>query len=874
MKVFLLKPGRVFAFLLLGVVPYALIAKLTSDVDSTLMAADSLNEVGDGYVDVGSYQLALGHYQKALDIELTILGTEHPKVATTYNRLATVYETTGEYQQALENYEKALEIKQKVLEPDDVRLADGYINIGTLYFDLGEYQLALENYQEVLEIREKNLGTTHPDAGWACNLIGCTYLELEDHLAAQENLNRSLRIMDPTDPNTASIYNNLGMVYKSSGEYEKARENFRKALVIYESCLGILPPTRTDVTILLYTYIGHVYFELDEYELALVNYNKALNLQSAVLGPMHPEVASLHASIGNVYAYMGEHLESLESHKKALEIWLNSLGPDNPLVGEAYSAMGKEAFGLGKKEEALAYLENSIEIFEQSRGKIESVELRASYTETVSERYEAIINLLIQMGRPEEAFQYLERSKSKALKDALDKEFLIGLGHGAIEEKLTESKRLASKVDVLENQLFTEQQKPDSLRNEVKVANLSHLLAESKTEYFRVAAQIQSDPDYAFAVRVHPTDIGVLRSDLPAGQKLLMAYSGERELYLFLVSLEGYEVRTVSVGRDSLESLISLCRTLCGVKYAQKLHEKGKLLAWSWADDGSQFYADEVALLKEVLSTLNDYLIEPFEQELSDAEIITFVPSGQLYYVPWGALLDTEDDSLVFVSERYNWHVLTSTELLHCILRREEDRGAGLETLVLVGNPVGASLPSAEEEVASIEYAYPNSTVLTGFEATEIQVVSSTSESEALHLATHCILDTENPWDSYIHLTGTDSADGRWTATEISGQSWNRMQLVTLSACETAMGGSRPGLEFESMAKAFSLAMEGPPSIVATLWPVADESTKELMVTFYEDLKGNTKSEALREAQQELIHSDKFAHPFFWAPFILIGEWR
>lgn len=76
------------------------------------------------------------------------------------------------------------------------------------------------------------------------------------------------------------------------------------------------------------------------------------------------------------------------------------------------------------------------------------------------------------------------------------------------------------------------------------------------------------------------------------------------------------------------------------------------------------------------------------------------------------------------------------------------------------------------------------------------------------------------------------------------------------------------------MAKAFSIAMEGPPSIIATLWPVADESTKELMVTFYEDLKDNPKSEALRLAQQKLIHSDKYAHPFFWAPFILIGEWR
>jgi CHAT domain-containing protein len=149
-----------------------------------------------------------------------------------------------------------------------------------------------------------------------------------------------------------------------------------------------------------------------------------------------------------------------------------------------------------------------------------------------------------------------------------------------------------------------------------------------------------------------------------------------------------------------------------------------------------------------------------------------------------------------------------------------------------------------------------------------------TPESQALHLATHCVLNPADPWDSYIHLARTNETDGQWTVAEISGQSWQRMQLVTLSACETALGGERPGLEFESMAKAFSLAMEGPPSIVATLWPVADESTKEFMVTFYKELKDNPKSEALRRAQQKLIKSGWYSHPFFWAPFILIGEWR
>ncbi|MBN2379540.1 CHAT domain-containing protein [candidate division WOR-3 bacterium] len=835
---------------------------------------DSLKAVADSCFDVGSYQCAHKHYLELLDVEARELGAGHLDAAVTHEKLGTVFETTGEYQKALDHYIEALRIRQKAFGSGHQSLAEAYKKVAALYFELGEYRLALENYAKALSIDEKALGSTHSSVAWDNNLVGCVYLELGDYQSALKSLNQALGIMGDENPNKASVYNNLGMTYKTFDEPEKAQESFAKALEIYENILGILPPSRTDISILLYTFMGHVYFELDEYQAAVANYLKALALQTTALGINHPKVAALHRNMGNVYSCQGNHRESFESYKKALGIWLNSLGPDNPSVGETYSRMGKEALALGNREQALDYLKKSIEIFERSRGKIESEELRASYTETVSQRYESIITLLVEMGKPEEAFQYLERSKSKALKDAWDEKYDVELGHGAIEGKITESKALGTKVDALENQLNTEQQKPDSLRDDARVQNLSRLLAETKAEYFKIATQIQADPDYAFAVRVNPTDIGVLRDDLPSGQKLLMAYSGSDKLYLFLVSLEGYEVKTVEIPSDTLDIVVSLCRTLCGPQYVRELHMKGKLFGWSWDDDGSKFYSEEVSALKDVLSRLYDYLIEPFEEELDRAEVVTFIPSGQLYYIPWGALLDTDNGDLVFVSQRYNWNILTSTELLQCILRREEEAKAKASSVLLVGNPEGAHLPFAEDEVASIKKFYPNSTVLTGDRATEPMLVETTPRNQMLHLATHCFLEAESPWESYILLAKTDTTDGRWTAEEISGQSWQRMQLVTLSACETALGSNRPGLEFESMAKAFSLAMEGPPSIVATLWPVADESTKEFMVTFYEELKDNPKSEALRRAQQKLISSQKYAHPFFWAPFILIGEWR
>ena len=853
----------------------ALMIKLKALGSEHPNVAVSYHNIGVIYDDLGDYQRALENYEKALAIKLKAFGPEHPYVATSYYHIGIVYAELADYERALENHEKALAIWLKILGPEHPHVALSYTCIGMVYDDLGDYQRALENHEKALEINLNTFGPEHPSVVSSYNNIGIVYYNLGDYQRALENYEKdlaiSLKAFGPEHPDVAISYNNIGVVYEDLGEYQLALEYHEKALGIR---LKVLGPEHPDVA-KSYGNIGVVYDDLGDYQRALENYEKALGIWLKVLGPDHPDVAISYGNIGVVYEDLGEYQLALEYHEKALGIRLKVLGPEHPDVAASYNGIGNVYRSQGELDSALLYYKKSIEIFETTRGKIESEELRKSYTETVTDRYEAIISLLIEMDRPEEAFEYLERSKSKALKDELDEKYDIDFGKGTMREKIKESKRLGMKADALEGQLIEEKQKPDSLQNELKIENLSKLLAETKEEYNRIAVQIQADPDYAFAVKVEPVQLGTMREDIPSGQKLLMTYAGENELYLFLLSQEGYVIRSVSISRDSLNNLITECYRLCGSRNAKRLYNEGKLMGWSWIDDGSDFYNEEVAPLKGMLNELYTYLIEPLEEELSSAEVVTIIPSGNLYYVPWGALLDAEGDSLIFLSERYNWNILTSTELWKCIQRREGKRKR-LRSLVLVVNPAGSDPPLeyAEGEVTSIEQFYPNSTILTGIEATEPQVISVTPQGQALHLATHCNLDTESPWESYIQLACTDSTDGKWTMSEVSGQSWGKMQLVTLSACQTALGGGRPGLEFISMATAFSLAIEGPPSIVATLWKVHDESTKELMVTFYEGLKSNPKSEALRKAQQKLIHSDKYAHPFFWAPFILIGEWR
>lgn len=837
--------------------------------------ASSYNNLGIVYLDLGLYDKALLSHDRALTIQLATLGALHPEVASSYGNIGEVYRRLGSYQLALENHTKSIDIFTKTLGFSHPYLAGAYNNIAMVYVNLGEYQKALGYYEQALTIQKEVLGSEHPDVGLTYHNIGNVYDLVGEYDLALSNLEQALRIFHKVfgamHLYVAGCYDNLGDVYFDLCSYSEALLNYEKGLDIRLAVLGTEHP---DVAV-SYSNIGGAHHELGDFEIALSYYNKALEIFKKNYDEKHPDVSESINKIGSIYEGQGRYEEALDNYQEAYSINIEVLGADHPVTGVTSYNIGYVFRYMEEYDSALVYFKRSIDIFENSRSKLESEALRAAYTRKASERYEAIISHLIEMGRPEEAFAYLERSKSKAIHDALAGRYDIDVGKGTISEKIEESRLLASQVEALESQLIEEQARPDSLRNQSKIEGLSTLLAQTKESYFKVAAEIQADPDYAFAVKVEPVELGVIRQDIPPGQILLMSYSAERELYLFLVSSKGYEIRSVPVSRDSLNALISACRKLCGVRNAQKLQSEGKLLGWSWVDDTSEFYRSEVKPLKEVLSELYSYLVEPFESELDSSAIVTFVPSGNLYYLPWGALLGQKDGVPWFLSQRYNWNILTSTELLKCIYRRESEQSEKEKwSLVLVGNPEGAELPEAEAEVTSIENYYPNSTTLIGPDATKTQVVAVTPDCQALHLATHCILDTENPWDSYILLARTDSTDGHWTASEISGQSWHNMQLVTLSACETVLGSSRPGLELESMAKAFSLAMERPPSIIATLWPVADESTREFMTAFYEGLKSSTKSEALRRAQIKLISERRYSHPFFWAPFILIGEWR
>lgn len=194
--------------------------------------------------------------------------------------------------------------------------------------------------------------------------------------------------------------------------------------------------------------------------------------------------------------------------------------------------------------------------------------------------------------------------------------------------------------------------------------------------------------------------------------------------------------------------------------------------------------------------------------------------------------------------------------------------------LLALGNPDG-SLPAASDEVAALSRIFTKANVYTGKDATVARVAQpAASRTPFLHFATHGVIDSRDPKETYLLLAGTpnrlsikDIVEDRYKL------SLDGTRLVTLSACQTNIGGYDPSAVYSSLSRAFSKA--GAPTVIASLWSVNDASTRDTMTLFYKELAaGTSKAEAMRRAQLGVMRDPRFTHPYYWAPFVVLGDWR
>ncbi|GJH08023.1 CHAT domain-containing protein [Caballeronia novacaledonica] len=267
---------------------------------------------------------------------------------------------------------------------------------------------------------------------------------------------------------------------------------------------------------------------------------------------------------------------------------------------------------------------------------------------------------------------------------------------------------------------------------------------------------------------------------------------------------------------------------------------------------------------------LDALLIEPLG--LRAGERLIIVPNGALHYMPFQALKNAQG----FLIQRHAISLAPSASVAVQLVRRQQHIASNL---VAFGNPrIGPEyeLPSAEAEVRAIGPLFARNETFLRSDVTRKAFDDNAPAGRIVHVATHAQADTIDPLHSRVLLApSSQPADGPdpLLAADIYNLKLDTVALVTLSACETALGRVGRGDEIMGFTRAFFYA--GASALLVSMWPVADESTELTMRTFYGSLtKGEQAIDAMRDAQLAVLANSRFAHPFYWAPFDLMGNWR
>jgi CHAT domain-containing protein len=255
------------------------------------------------------------------------------------------------------------------------------------------------------------------------------------------------------------------------------------------------------------------------------------------------------------------------------------------------------------------------------------------------------------------------------------------------------------------------------------------------------------------------------------------------------------------------------------------------------------------------LQQLYDLVFAPLEGVIGSRRLVV-VPHHAVHYVPFQSLFDGAS----YLVQRYEISYAPSTAvLLHCLQRDVNPS----DTMLLMGVP-DERIPRVRQEVESVATLFPGAIRRDGDAATLDALRELAPAAGTIHLACHGYFRADNPLFSSLQLS-----DG-WLTVREARDLRLQCSLVTLSACETGISDIAPGDELIGIARGFMAA--GAPSVMMSLWTVDDDSTAMLMEHFYRGLQtGNGPAAALRQAQLHLLESTP--HPFYWAPFVVMGRW-
>jgi CHAT domain-containing protein/Tfp pilus assembly protein PilF len=856
--------------------------------DEQVYLADCLNILGLIFDEQGRYPEAESRYQRALAIRIRMHGNRSAAVADTLNNLAGVYLSQGRYSEAEIYYNRALAIRKHLFGADHRSVVDCLGNLANVYQRQVRHTEAEPLYRKCISLKEKSLGRNHPEVG--------------------------------------NILNNLAQLCRMEGRYAEAKELNERTLDIWRRAYGNEHP---DVLMSL-NNLANIYRLEKDYDRAEAIYQEVFDLRQRTLGHDHPRVADTLGDLALVYNDQSRFAEAEQKLDLAIEIYRESRSSAHDLH-RVVSWRGLVRWRLGRRDEALADMSLSARLAENQRGLVSGGEQeRGQFFGSLFYAFEHLVMWQAELGQVAEAFSSCERGRARSLVEQMQTQgvdLLADVPAHTAQELRQRDQAAKKTVAMLEKQIeaLTRQPAPSTSERE----RLTAARDQAREELVAVYRDTRNaSPAYRLAVgsNYEPLRLQELQQWVDERQAVVLEYFvGEEASVLFVVAA-GQEPRVEKLALDDhLAQQFSIeAGPLTSARLWALLHADGN-------DTIAQLGNVEGALAAQPrLAQLWQVLVPASVRPLLTGDryqCVFVIPDGALASLPFEALVvETKGDQgpvyLLDVGPPLAY--APSASVLLNLSRRPATEPAPSNSLqpVLTVADVQYGEPSQTKEPLNPEFALSansryataggtlsplpftktestwvanvfkkqgqSTAALRGERATEAAVRSNVSGRKVLHFACHGLIDQRyGNFFGALALTREPAPrspenDGFLTLPEIYELDLTDCELAILSACQTNVGLRQRGEGVYGLSRGFLVA--GARRVVASNWIVDDEAAASLVSYFASGVAkaqaadaaegtsdASSYASSLQAAKRFIRKQDKWAHPFFWASFVMIG---
>jgi CHAT domain-containing protein/tetratricopeptide (TPR) repeat protein len=825
--------GSIQPLLLLGLYDQALAAgerarKIFQQQGNHRRLARLEINIGNVYHRQDRFADALAFYERAY--EELLKHDDAEGLAAVLSNLSLCYISLNDFPKALEFHRIARRHCEQKRMPILVAYAD--YNIAYLYFLRGEYGRAI---QMLLEASQSAKKAEDAYQLALCNLdLSEIYLEL--NLSAEAgDLGRSAH----------QSFQSLGFGYEEA-----------KALAF--AAIAASRTGQAFESIKLFTQSKEMFVSdhnqvwpslIDLYE-ALVLFNEGRLFEARRLcleaqnffrdSPMRGKAVLAELLLARIALRISD-AKAARHHCQAALAGLQNL--DSPfLLYQAQFLMGEIERSAGKEEDAYGCYRGACEALEQLRGNLRGEELKIAFFQNKLEVYENLVDLCLrQADKLEEAFSYIEQAKSRALVDLLSQSVHVSPAADPGQSELVRSIRtFREELNWYYNLIEREQLRPEE-RSQGRIEHLEQRARAREADLTRalkeatIAEAHEAGMELASAISLEQ-----IRAAIPADTALVEYFRLQERCIACVLTRDQFHILPVTLYARIQKRLqlfqFQLSKFRLDPQYVSTFREP-------------LLHATEAHL-----KSLYQELMAPIRSRL-DRQHLVFVPHGLLHYVPFHALHDGES----YLIDRHSVSCAPSASI-YALCQAKQSCAAG-DPLIL-GVP-DMQAPSIQTEVEALAGILPNARLFVGDAASEDVLRTHGRHTNLLHIATHGYFRQDNPMFSSIRLGNSHLSFYDIYHLQLP------VDLVVLSGCATGLNVVSPGDELMGLTRGFLRA--GAQSLILSLWDVHDESTKEFMIAFYTRLQqGLSKAAALQATMVEL--RERYPHPYYWAPFSLIGK--